>query len=240
MRARRATERRYVDVHADVGVGHEAHPLRRQLGEPAVQDALLHLELGDAVAQEAAYPVGALEDGHRVTGPSELLGRGEPGGARTDDGHRLAGRAGWWPGDDPAGLEGAIDDSQLDRLDRDRVVVDPQDAGALAGRRAEGAGELREVVGGVQPVDRVPELVAIDEVVPVGDEVSEGTPLMAEGDAAVHAAGALASEGVGRPRQHDLAPVVETLGDRPVRLLAALELDEARDLSHGATRAPLP
>jgi hypothetical protein len=41
--------------------------------------ALLHLELGDAVAQQAADAVGALVDGDGVSGAGELLGGGEAG-----------------------------------------------------------------------------------------------------------------------------------------------------------------
>ena len=54
-------------------------------------------------------------------------------------------------------------------------------------------GELREVVRGVQPVDRLAPLVAVDQVVPVRDEVPERAALVAERDAAVHAARRLCS-----------------------------------------------
>ena len=73
----------------------EDDPLGLHLLEPAVEVPLLHLEVGDAVAEQAADPVGALEDGDRVAGPGELLGAGQPGRARADDRHRLAGRAPW-------------------------------------------------------------------------------------------------------------------------------------------------
>jgi hypothetical protein len=55
---------------------------------------------------------------------------------------------------------------------------------------------------------------------------------VAEGDAAVHAAGALLLELVGGPGQHDLLPVAHALLDGTVGLLVALELDEAGDLAH--------
>ena len=53
--------------------------------EPAVEDALLHLELGNAVAQQAADAIGLLEHGHGVAGAVQLIGRGEAGRAGTDD-----------------------------------------------------------------------------------------------------------------------------------------------------------
>ena len=51
--------------------------------EPAVEVALLHLELGDAVAQQAADAVGPLEHDDVVAGAGQLLGGGEPGRARS-------------------------------------------------------------------------------------------------------------------------------------------------------------
>ena len=68
----------------------EAGALGRHLVEPAVEHRLLHLELGDAVAQQPAGLVGPLEDGHGVAGPGQLLGDREPGRAGADDGDRLA------------------------------------------------------------------------------------------------------------------------------------------------------
>ncbi len=169
----------------------------------------------------------------------ELLRRGEAGRARADHGHRLARARRRRLGPDPALGERAVDDGELDRLDRHRVVVDAEHARALARRRAQRAGELREVVGGVQPVDGLAPVVPVDEVVPVRDQVPERAALVTEGDAAVHAARALRPELVLGPGQHDLPPVAHPLLHRPVRLLVALELDEAGDLTHASYfRAP--
>ena len=149
--------------------------------------ALLHLELGDAVAQQAADAVGPLEHHHRVTGAGELLGGGQPGRAGADDGDLLAGQLVGRQRHDPALVEGVVDDLDLDLLDGHRVLVDAEHAGRLARRRAQPTGELREVVGGVQPLDRVAPVVAVDQVVPVGDQVAERAAVVAERDAAVHA-----------------------------------------------------
>ena len=72
-------------------VGAELGALGLHLLEPALEVALLHLELGDAVAQQAADPVGALEHDDVVTGARELLGGGEPGRSGADHGDPLAG-----------------------------------------------------------------------------------------------------------------------------------------------------
>ena len=88
----------------------------------------------------------------------------------------------------PPLVPGPVDDRHLDLLDGDRVGVDAEHAGGLARRRAQAPGELGEVVGGVQAFDGGLPVVAVDEVVPVRDEVAERAAVVAERDAAVHAA----------------------------------------------------
>ena len=100
---------------------------------------LLHLELGDAVAQQAADAVGALEHRHRVTGAGQLLCGSQTGRARADDGDLLARQLRRVHRLNPALVEGVVDDLDLDLLDRDRVLVDAEDAGRLARRGAQTA-----------------------------------------------------------------------------------------------------
>ena len=78
---------------ADGGVGAELGALGLHLGEAPVEVALLHLELGDAVAQQPADAVGPLEHDDVVAGAGELLGGGQPGRPGADDGDALAGLA---------------------------------------------------------------------------------------------------------------------------------------------------
>ena len=58
--------------------------------EPAIEMALLQLELGNAVAKQPADPVRALEDRHLVPGVIQLIGRREACGTGADDRDRLA------------------------------------------------------------------------------------------------------------------------------------------------------
>ena len=78
-------------VDADVDAGAELGALGAHLLQPPVEDPLLHLELGDAVAQQPADAVGALEHDDVVAGAGQLLGGGEAGRAGADDGDPLAG-----------------------------------------------------------------------------------------------------------------------------------------------------
>ena len=147
-----------------------------------------------------------------MPGPAQLLGGGHAGGAGADDGHALAGLRARWLRLDPALLEGAVDDRVLDLFDRHGVAfADLEHAGGLAGRRAQAAGELGEVVGRVQLRDRVLEAVAVDEVVPVWDQVPERAAVVAEGDAAVHAAGTLVAQLLDGARDEELLVVARAL-----------------------------
>ena len=192
-------------------------PSACHLLDAPVEVALLHLELGDAVAEQPADAVGALVDDDLVAGPGELLGGGEAGGPGADDGDPLARDLGRRHRRDPALVPGPVDDRHLDLLDGDRVLVDAEHARALARRRAQPAGELGEVVGGVQPVDGVLPPVAVHEVVPVGDDVAERAAVVAERDAAVHAPAGLGLELVLGERLVDLLPVEQPHRHRPPR-----------------------
>ena len=150
---------------------------------------------------------------------------------RADDGHRPAGAAVGGSAD-PALVERPLDDGHLDRLDGHRVAVDGEHARALAGGGAEPPRPLGEVVGLVQALARRLPLVAVDEVVPVGDEVAERTPLVAEGDAAVHAPRPLRAQVLVGVRQVDLAPVADSFRHVAARLLLPVDLDESLQLSH--------
>ena len=115
---------------------------------------------------------------------------------------------------DPALLEGAVGDRAFDRLDGDRIVVDVERAGRLARRRADAAGDLREIVGRVQVARGLFPVAAIDEVVPVRDLVvdraagrraGDGVGAVAIGNAAVHAARRLLADVLLGQREDEFA-----------------------------------
>ena len=133
-----------------------------------------------------------------VPGAGELLRGREPRRPRADDGDALAGQRRGRLRRDPALVPRAVDDLDLDLLDRHRIAVDAEHARRFARRRAQPAGELGEVVRRVQALDRVAPVVAVDEVVPVGDEVAERAAVVAERDAAVHAPPGLMAQLVAR------------------------------------------
>ncbi len=229
------------EVLADLDPVAEAGALGLHLGDPAVQDRLLHLELGDAVAQQASGRVGALVDGHGVAGTGQLLGSGEPRRAGPDDRDGLAGQALRCLRGDRAVLEGAVDDADLDLLDRHGRLVDTEDAGRFTRRRAEPTGELGEVVRRVQAVDGLAPLPLPREVVPLRDEVAERAAAVAERDAAVHAAPGLPLQLGHRLLLVDLLPVLDP--DRngaTSRQFTLTRAQETLGVSHGRPPCAAP
>ncbi len=103
--------------------------------DAAIDMALLELEVGNAVAQQAAGALVLLVEMHLMAGARELLRAGEPGGAGADHGDALAGLHRRRLGLDPALLPGAVDDRAFDRLDGDRRVLDVERAGGFARAR---------------------------------------------------------------------------------------------------------
>ena len=118
------------NIDADVDVHLELDAFEHQLFEPAVENLLFQLEVGNSVAEQSAQAVAPLEDDNVVPLPGQLLRGGKPGGARADHGHFLAGLRLRANRLDPALGKGTFDDPQLDILDVHRLA-----AGAPACRR---------------------------------------------------------------------------------------------------------
>jgi hypothetical protein len=198
------------------------------------------LEIRNPVHQQAADAVGALVERHVMASACELLRAGETGRTRSDHRDPLTSFARGRQWRDPSFGPGVVDDVLFDQLDRDRVVVDVEDAGFFARRRTYAAGEFGKVVGRMQAVDRLLPAPAIDQVVPVRDDVAERAALVAEGDAAIHASRPLRAQLVLGHLEIVLAPILQPLGDRaPCRCLA-LDLHESGYLAHFFTNALPP
>ncbi len=137
-----------------------------------------------------------------------------PAGPGADDGDGLAGESLRRHGPDESAVERLLDRRHLDLLDGHGRLVDAEHAGRLARGGAESAGELREVVRRVQPLDGVGPVTAPGERVPLRDEVAERAALMAERDSAVHAPTGLSLELAELLLLVDLLPVADAHRDR--------------------------
>jgi hypothetical protein len=218
-------------------VGDEGDAFGAHLLDAAIEDVLFKLEVGNAVAQQAADAVVLLIHGDGVAGAAQLLRGGQAAGRcrrRRRACRCLLRRLGM----NPALVPGALDDAALDELDGDGRLIDAEHAGGLARRGTDAAGELREVVGGVQAADRGFPAAVVDQVVPVGNEVVDRAAGVAEGHAAIHAASALLALLLFRERLVDFKPVLHALFDLAAARLFALDFKKASVLTHAAPRRP--
>ena len=217
---------------ADDHLRTENDPFRFHLLDPALDQRLVELEVGNPVTQQAARTVVLFEDGHVVPGARELLRGRQSGRTGTDDGHLLAGPDLGRLGHDPAHLPTLVGDRVLDRLDPHRFVVDVERARFLAGRGTDAPGELGEIVGRMQHLQRLLPIATIDQVVPVGDDVVDRAGVVAERNAAIHAARSLHARLLVVERGDELAIMLQTSFGGLIRLRQTLTFQETSRLSH--------
>jgi hypothetical protein len=237
----RPAQRREAHVAPGLGARPELDPLRGHLREALVEHRLVELEVGHAVAQQPADAVVLLEHGDRVAHAPQLLRGGEAGGARTDDRHVQPALARRRLRPHPPLGEPAVGHRLLDAPDGDGLLDQAEHARRLARRRAQAAGELGEVVRGVQRVERLLPAAAADEVVPLGDQVLDGAAgvALAEGDAAVHAAGPLRVEQLRRCGLVELRPGRDALRHRQPPRLRAADGQECPRVAHRRSSSTL-
>src|SRR6478752_1279777 len=215
-----------------MGAVMERHAFHIHLRHAAIDVILLHLEVGNAVAKQAAGLGVFLEHVHVVADARELLRAGHAGGTRTHDRDFPSGLDRGRFGLDPALLEGAIGNRAFDRLDGYRIVVDVERAGGLARRRTDAAGDFRKIIGRVEIARRFLPVAAIHQVVPVRDLVVHRTAGVTIRNAAIHAARGLLRILLVGQGEDEFAPMPDALLDRLVVTVAALELEKAGDLAH--------
>ncbi len=236
-----AQELRGRQIFSHLGPGDEAHALLGHQAHAPLDQLLVELHVGNAVDQKSADAIGALEDRDLVSGAIELRGGSQPGRARAHHRHALSRAHRRLHRLHPAFGESAVGDGLFQHLDVHRRQVDGHRATSFAGRGADSAGELGEIVGLAQPDPGFFPLPAIDEVVPLGNQVvdrasrghsAEQLSRVAEGDAAVHAARSLLAQRLLGMGEVHLVPVLDAQEQRPIVHRRAIEFHEARRLAH--------
>src|SRR5919109_1127795 len=220
------------EIAADVDAASELDPLLLEERDPPVDDPLLELRVRHSEAQQPAGRLVALVDRDHVAELVELRRDRQTRRPGADDAHGPAGALLRRLRHDPALVESTRHDRQLDLLDRHRVRVDVEHAGRLARRRADQTGELRKVVRRVELRKRVAPAIAIDEVVPVRDQVAERAALVAERDAAVHAASALVAQPAVVGQREVLPIVAHALAGIALLEADPLQAEERAELAH--------
>src|SRR5262249_20225965 len=149
----------------------------------------------------------------------------KPGWTGADDGHFLAGTNCGGLRNDPALFPALVDDGALEVFYGYRRGVDAQGTGTFARSRTNPARKIREIIGLTPPLEGFFPQAAIHEVIPFGNEVVnraagghtvEQSPRMAEGNAAIHAPGALFTELFLLHVKVEFIPIANALDGRAV------------------------
>src|SRR6185437_99678 len=206
--------------------------LSHHLFDTPLDHTLFELEIRYAIAQKPAHAVRFLEYRHPVSNTIQLLRGCQSRRPRAHHRDALArphlGRF----GRDPSFLPRAFDDGLLDHFDRDRRLVNTKHASRLAGCRADASGKFGEIVGRMQHANRLLPLIAVNEIVPVRNNVVYRAAGVAKRNAAIHAARRLSAHAVFGEFVIDFEIVVDALRyGPPYRSLAGIFL-EAGDFTH--------
>ncbi len=205
---------------------------RRHLLQTPVENFLFQLEVRNAVAEKAADAVRFFKYGNCVAGAIQLLGSRKSGWPRAHDGDSFARARFGELGLDPTFLPRPVDNRFFDQFNCDGRLVDPQDASRLAGRGTNAAGKLRKIICGVQHTNRFFPMIAINEVIPIRNDVGYGASGVAERNAAIHAARGLYAHLLFRKRLVNLEIIVDAFLDRPARRHLARIFLKSCDLTH--------
>ena len=130
-------------IRPDLGVGNEMDAFLRHLIDAALDQFLVQFHVGNAVHEQAAEAIGALEDGDQMAGAIELGGGTEARRTGADDRHFFAGAGGGPFRLDPAFLPALVSDGAFDVFNGDGREVMPRTQ-----EPSQGAGQTRPVKSG--------------------------------------------------------------------------------------------
>ena len=192
------------NIRADVGVGDELDALRGHQIDAPLDDLFVELHVGNAVHEQPADAVGAFVNGDLMAGAIELRGAGKARRARSRS-PRLSCRCVF-----PAARRSPnLGAKPLSIIAASMFLIvtgsslRPEHARTFARRRADPAGEFGKIVGLMQPLQRFLPETAIDQIVPLGNQIIDRAARghaadqlagMAKRNAAIHAARALLAQ----------------------------------------------
>ena len=180
------------DLCVRLSVQDEGHALRLHQADSARYDLLGQLHVRDAVLKQSARTVRALDDGDAVAAPVQIVRRRQARGAGAHHRHALSRAHGGDAGLNQSPAEALFNQVELVVAGGDGAVVGKH-ARLFAQRRAHAAREFGEAGRLGQAADGLLDLPAIEQIVPLRDQVVQRTAVvrLAVGHAAVHAAGRL-------------------------------------------------
>ena len=121
------------------------------------------------------------------------------------------------------------------------IVVDVERAGGFARRRADAAGEFREIVGRVQVARGFFPVALVDQIVEIRNLVVDRAARRARrhragavaiGNAAIHAARGLVAGVLLAQGNDEFAKILDALGDRRIFAIVPVDLQKTCNLAH--------
>src|SRR6185295_8642761 len=198
-----------------VRIGDKANPLFLHQLKAAVDDLLFQFEFRDAVAQQSTDAVGLFVHRDPMAAAVKLLSCGQPRRTRAHDRNFSSRTEFGWLRLDPAFRKSALNYVLLDILDRNWRLIDAQHTRSLARRRTYASGKLRKIIGRMQLANCFFPAPAINQIVPIRNDVVDRTSGVTERYPAIHATPALCTQLLFRKILIDLEPVVDPLRYRP-------------------------
>ena len=169
----------------------EGHALSFHLFHALIDQLLLELEVGNTVTKQATNTIVFLVNRDVMSSTRKLLSTGETGGTRSHNRYTFACSGLWRLGRYPPFGPGFVDNCVLNGFDSNSVIVNVQRTSGFTRSRTNSPGELRKIIGRVQYINRPTPVLVINQIVPVGDDVVDGAPVVTKGDATVHATSGL-------------------------------------------------
>ena len=91
-------------------------------------------------------------------------------------------------------------------------MIDTKNATCLARCRTNPPGEFRKIIGFMKPFDGLFPLIAINKIIPIWNDVTDRTALLAKRNTAIHAAGALRLQRLFRHFIVKFFPILDAFG----------------------------
>ncbi len=141
----------------------------------------------------------------------QLLRAGQACRSRTNHGDFFACflRGDLWG--DPTFFPALVDDGVLNGFDTNSIVVDVEGTGGFARGGTNSTCELRKVVGRMQNIQGAAPVLAVDQIIPIGNDVVNRAAVITKRNAAVHAARRLFAGLLVAQMQDKLFPVLESI-----------------------------
>mmetsp|Transcript_17657 Transcript_17657/g.43471 ORF Transcript_17657/g.43471 Transcript_17657/m.43471 type:complete len:387 (+) Transcript_17657:1837-2997(+) len=236
-----------IDIDTNVGIGDKFNAFFSQQIDTTIDGFLFQLHVWNSIHQKSSNTIGPFKDGNIVSLLVQLIGSRQSRRTRSHHSHGKARAFLRNPGSNLSIPKGSIDNGIFHILDGNRRINQSSHTRSLARCWTDTSSKLGKVVGGMQPFNGFVPLILIDQIVPFGNQVVDGTSLMSltKGSSAIHATSGLNLAFNGRVGDLDVSvwdrinlfPVIDAFEGITVWLGVALVIQETTEFFNGFDRA---